>query len=210
MNSLKFAFRQLAKSPGFTLVALVTLALGIGAATLTFSMVNAVLLRPFPAVEPEQLVALNEINSGRPFSTRLTNSYSNFVDWRHDNRTLSHLALYRAAGFALTDGAAAEHVNGASVTAGFFETFGIQPMLGRGFSDVEETAAGPHVVVLSHALWMRSFGSDPAAIGRTLKLDAESYTIIGVMPPEFRFPDDAALWRPVHLTATDALRGARS
>ncbi|HET7535636.1 MAG TPA: ABC transporter permease, partial [Candidatus Didemnitutus sp.] len=210
MQNLQFAFRQLLKQPGFTLVALATLALGIGATTLTFSMVNAVLLRPFPALEPERLISLNEVNSARGFSSGQTNSYANFVDWRRDNRTLASLALYQSAGYALTDGAVAEHVDAANVTAGFFETFGIRPMLGRSFSDVEETAAGPRVVVLSYAVWTRSFASDPNVLGRTLKLDGESYTVIGVMPQEFRFPDGAGVWTPLHLTATDALRGTRS
>ncbi len=210
MQNVKFAFRQLLKQPGFTLVALVTLALGIGATTLTFSMVNAVLLRPFPAIEPERLISLQEINSARGYTAGLNSSYANFVDWRRDNRTLSSLALYQSAGYALTDNATVEPVDAGNVTAGFFETFGIKPALGRSFSDVEETAAGPRVVVLSHQLWARLFASDPSAVGRTLKLDAETYTIIGVMPPEFRFPDSAALWTPLHITATDILRGTRS
>jgi putative ABC transport system permease protein len=173
-------------------------------------MVNAVLLRPFPAAEPGRLVALNEINTARGYNSGNANSYANFVDWRRDNQTLSNLALYQSAGYALTDDAAAEHVDAANVTVGFFETFGIRPVIGRTFSDVEETAAGERVVVLSHQLWARLFASDPAVLGRTLKLDAESYTVIGVMPPEFRFPDQAGLWTPLHLTATDELRGTRS
>lgn len=210
MNDLRLALRLLAKSRGFTAIAIVTLALGIGATTLTFSMVNAVLLRPFPALEPQRLVALFEVNARRAFSAGLAISYANFVDWRRDNQTLSDSALYQSAGYALNDNDNSEHVDGANTTAGFFEVFGIRPTLGRSFSAEEESSGGPRVVVLSHSLWTRRFSSDPGVLGRTIRLDAETYTVIGVMPPQFRFPDNAALWTPIRLAVTDELRGTRS
>ncbi len=202
---------MLRKSPGFTVVAAAMLALGIGTATVTFSLVNAVLLRPFPAVRPQQLVALNEINPSRGFSAGDSISYANFIDWRRDNRTLTGAALYRGAGYALEgDGAIAEHVDAGEVTAGYFEVFGVAPILGRTFTAEEESPHGPRAVVLSADLWQRRFGRDRSVVGRVLRLDGETYTIVGVMPADFRFPDRSALWTPVRLEATDELRGTRS
>ncbi|HVU24024.1 MAG TPA: ABC transporter permease [Opitutus sp.] len=207
---MKLALRHLAKSPGFTALVVLTLALGIGATVLTFSLVDALLLRPFPAVAPERLVALHEVSASGAFSAGVAISYSNFADWRRDNHTLAAAALYENAGYAVADGAASEHVSGANVTAGFFATFGIAPALGRGFTPLEESAAGPRVVVLSHDLWQRRYAADPAALGRTIRLDSEAYTIVGVMPPGFRYPGNAALWTPVHVTASADDRGTRS
>jgi len=209
-SDFRYALRQFAKSPGFTVVALLTLALGIGATTLTFSLVHAVLLRPFPAAEPARLVSLNETNIAQGFGTDLSVSYSNFVDWRRDNRTLAAIALFEDASYTLAGGATAEHLDGAIATAGFFEVFGAVPEIGRTFRPEEESPAGPHVVVLSHEMWQRRFHADPAVVGTTLRLNGEPHTIIGVMPPGFRFPENATLWTPIRLAATDDARGSHS
>ncbi len=209
-SDFKFALRQLVKSPGFTAVAVLTLALGIGATTVTFSVVHAVLLRPFPAAAPERLVALNETNTAQGFSTGMSISYPNFVDWRRDNRTLATAALYEDASYTLTGDAAAEHLDGAITTAGFFETMGIAPALGRTFLPEEESASGRRVTVLSHETWLRRFNADPGVLGRTLRLDGEPHTIVGVMPPGFRFPDNAVLWTPLRVALTEDGRGSHS
>ncbi|HWA87466.1 MAG TPA: ABC transporter permease, partial [Opitutus sp.] len=208
MPDLRHAFRQLLKSPGFTAVALVTLALGIGATTVTFSLVNAVLLRPFPVAHPGQLLALNESNPKRDSGSDLSISYTNFCDWRRDNRTLARVAVYEDSSYTIADAASAEEFDGALVSAEFFETLGVSPALGRGFTRAEESPTGVHVVVLSHDFWKNRFHSDPAALGQSLRLNGIPRTIIGVMPAGFRFPDNAALWVPIREQATADNRGS--
>ncbi len=210
MNDLRHTLRQLAKSPGFTTVALLTLALGIGATAVTFSLVNAVLLRPFPVAHPEQLLALNESNLKRKFSSDLSVSYPNFCDWRRDQRTLASLAIYEDSSYTIADGATAEQFDGAMASAEFFETLGVAPALGRGFSRAEESPTGGHVVVLSHEFWTNRFHADPAVLGQSIRLNGFPRTIVGVMPPGFRFPDNAALWVPLRDYATDENRGSHS
>jgi putative ABC transport system permease protein len=198
------------KTPGFTAVALLTLALGIGATSVTFSLVHAVLLRPFPVAHPEQLIALNEANVRRNFSSDLSISYTNFCDWRREQRTLASLAIYEDAAFTLADTSAAEHLDGAIVSAEYFETLGVPLALGRGFTRAEESPTGARVVVLSHDLWVNRFHSDPAILGQPLRLDGLPHTIVGVMSAGFRFPDNAALWTPIRDYATDENRGSHS
>lgn len=207
---MRHAFRQLAKSPGFTVTALLTLALGLGATTVTFSLVHAVMLRPFPVAQPEQLLALNESNVKRNFNSDLSISYTNFSDWRRDQRMLANLAVYEDAAYTLAADATAEHLDGAIVSAEFFSTLGVPPALGRGFTRDEESPTGAHVVVLSHELWTNRFHADPAALGQSLRLDGVPHTIVGVMPAGFRFPDNAALWTPIRDYATEENRGSHS
>ncbi len=210
-SDLKFALRQLGKQPGFTAIALLTLALGIGATTVTFSLVRAVLLRPFPVTEPERLVSLNQTNTARNFSSDMAVCYADFADWRRDNHTFASAALYEDASYTLAgDSGPAEHLDGGVATAEFFTVLGVPPELGRGFLAEEESPAGPRVVVLSHDLWTRLYHSDPAALGRILRVNSEPHTIIGVMPPGFRLPDNAALWTPLRIALTNDLRGAHS
>jgi len=210
LSDLKYALRSLRKTPGVTFVAVLTLALGLGATTVTFSLVNAVLLRPFPVAEPAHLLTLNEANLKRNFHSNLSISYTNFCDWRRDHRTLAGLALYEDAAYTLADGADAEHLDGAVITAEFFATLGRTPALGRGFTREEESPTGARVVVLSHDLWTNRFHADATAVGRSLRLDGVPHTIVGVMPAGFRFPDNAALWTPIRDYATDENRGAHS
>ncbi len=210
MHDLRHALRQLVKSRGFTATALLMLAIGIGATTVTFSLVNAVLLRPFPAVQPERLVALNETNEAQGFGAGMSISYANFVDWRRDNRTLENPALYEEMGYTLAGDGPAEHVDGAHATAGFFEAFGATPEIGRTFRIEEESLSGPRVVVLSHERWVRQYHGDPAVLGRTLRLNGFPYTIIGVMPAGFRYPGNAALWTTLQGSTSDDERGSRS
>jgi putative ABC transport system permease protein len=193
IGDLKFALRQLAKSPGFTLVAVLTLALGIGANTAIFSVVNGVLLRPLPFPNPNELVALgghNTRDSSR--SGRLdTISFPEFFDLRSRNQSFAQLAAYRDKGFAFSNGAEVQNLRGQRVTGNFFDAAGIEPTLGRSFQlDDEKAGGGPRglSVILSNEFWRRQFNGDPSVLGRQLTLDRESFTIIGVMPAGFQYP----------------------
>jgi len=193
MNDLKFALRQLRKSPGFTLVAVLTLALGIGANTAIFSVVNAVLLRPLPLLKPNELVALGGHNTRDSSQARRldTISFPEFFDLRSRNRSFAQLAAYRDKGFAFFNGVEVQNLRGQRVTGNFFDTLGIEPALGRSFQpDDERAGGGPRglSVILSNEFWRRQFNADPSVLGRQLTLDRQPFTIIGVMSVGFQYP----------------------
>ncbi|CAA9231547.1 MAG: Acidobacterial duplicated orphan permease (function unknown) [uncultured Chthoniobacterales bacterium] len=193
MNELRFALRQLRKSPGFTLVAVLTLAIGIGANTAIFTVVNAVLLKPLPFPQPEQLVALGGTDARETSPTGGLNSISfpDFFDFRAQNKSFAHLAVHRDRTFALSTGAEAQSVRGVRVSPDFFNVLGLASQLGRGFEpDEEAPGGGPggYTVVLSHAFWHRHFKADRQALGSVLTLDGRAHTVVGVMPRGFQFP----------------------
>ncbi len=195
-QDLRFGARMLLKEPGFTLIAVLTLALGIGANTAIFSVVNAVLLRPLPFPEPERLVWLRESNPPANLP-QASVTYPNFLAWRSQTQVFAQMAAYREGDFNAQAGPEPRRVNGARVTIDFFATLGVQPAMGRAFLPAEDTPGGERVVILSHALWRQSFGGDPQLVGRHLKVDGQSHTVVGIMPPGFHFPGDAAeLWLP--------------
>jgi putative ABC transport system permease protein len=199
-QDLRYGARMLLKSKGFTAVAVLTLILGIGANTAIFSVVNAVLLNPLPYPEPERLVWLRE--SYPPWTTQQTTSVTQgaFFDWRSQNNVFERMAAFREDGFNLQFGDEPKRLNGAKVTADFFATLGAQPVVGRAFLPAEDAPGGDRVVILSHALWSQSFGGDPQLVGKQLKVDGQAHTVVGIMPPGFRFPqDDTALWLPFAL-----------
>jgi putative ABC transport system permease protein len=186
----RFALRQLRKSPGFTAIAILTLALGVGANTAIFSVCSMVLFRPLPYAHAERLVKANvyDLKSGDFYGET---SYPDFIDWREQNHFFDCLAAYESKTFNLSKAKEPEHVKGEVVSSDFFETLGIQPFLGRSLSGERNREA----VVLSYALWSRSFGSDPHVIGRSIALDGYSYQVVGVMPRGFQFPDpETELW----------------
>jgi putative ABC transport system permease protein len=192
-DDLRFALRQLRKTPGFAAAATLTLALGIGANTAIFSVVNAVLLRPLPFPNPDELVALgghNTRDSSR--AGRLdTISFPEFFDLRSRNRSFAQLAAYRDKGFAFSSGVEVQNLRGQRVTGNFFDTLGIKPPLGRSFQLDDEKAGGGSrgvSVMLSNEFWRRQFNGDPSVLGRQLTLDRQSFTIIGVMPAGFQYP----------------------
>jgi predicted permease len=200
LADLKFALRQLGNSPGFTCVVVLTLALGIGANTAVFSVLNAVLLRPLPFHQPQNLVAIGEYDTREkadPGTDINSVSYLDYVDWRNQNKVFERIAVYTNQGVStLTDGNGALHVQGESVSADLFPLLGVQPVLGRTFLPSEDNP-GNHVVILSHALWQRRFGADRNVVGKTVTLDAQQFEVIGVMPPRFTFPIaavSAELW----------------
>jgi putative ABC transport system permease protein len=199
LPELRYSFRTLFKHPGQTITAVLALALGVGGNTAIFSVVNAV-LRPLPFREPERLVWMRaaSLRTGEPVGSI---SAPDFLDYRQQNRTLERLSALHTLSFTLSGDGDPERVKSARVSADFFETFGIAPRQGRGFLPDEEKEGRNGVVVLSHGLWQRRFGSDPGLVGRTLVLNGQSFTVVGIMPPEFQFPREVELWTPVPLDA---------
>jgi putative ABC transport system permease protein len=195
-QDIRYGLRVLVKAPGFTAVAVLMLALGIGASTAIFSVVSAVLLKPLSLPQPERLVKIEERHAGWA-STNFTNA--NFVDIARQTRTLEKLAAYRPWLFSLSGEGEPEDVDGYRVSAQFFNALGIAPILGRTFSAEEDLPGNGGVVVLSHGLWKRRLGSDAGIVGKTCKINGVRSQIIGVMPAEFRFPEDARLWMPLAL-----------
>jgi len=193
LNDIRYGLRQLIKNPAFTLVAVLTLALGIGANTAIFSVVNAVLLKPLPFPAPEELVAMGGIDLSETLSPpRLYSlSYADFFDFRDQNRSFSSMAIYRDRTLALVDEKGAQSVRGQKVSGEFFDVLGIRPALGRGFARADEQAGGGpggFKVVLNYPFWQSHFNRAEDVIGRVLMLDGRPHTVIGVMPPGFQFP----------------------
>jgi len=193
MNYFRFALRQLIKNPVFSAVAIVTLALGIGANTAIFSIVNAVLLRPLPYPDADRIMVLNESSGpGQDYSVALPD----YFDWLKDNTVFEHLAATHKESRNLSGvpGREPERVSCASVTRNFFNVIGLPSELGRTFSEDEDKVGGPPVVVISDRLWQRAFNRDPAVIGRSVNLHDQTFTIIGVMPPQMTSPQDTDAW----------------
>src|SRR5215469_6439532 len=175
LQDIRFGLRMLAKNRGFTIIALFTLALGIGANTVLFSVVNGVLLNPLPFPDSGQLVALF---TNRLQFDRASVSYPNFLDWQRENRTFISMAAYRPDNFNLTGAGAAEHLRGQMISADFFPTLGMKPVMGRWFTSEEDRLGGAPVAVISAGLWMRKFGSDTGIVGGRITLNGTRYTII--------------------------------
>ena len=193
MRDFRHSLRALLKQPLFSGIVILTFALGIGANTAVFSVLNAVLLRPLPFHEPHELVALSlyDTRTGpEGVSDQSTVSYPDFADWRAQNRVFDGLAVYINQSLTLADGKEATHLQAEAVSANLFAVLGIQPILGRSFSPNEDEP-GNRVVILSHGLWQRRFGADPAIIGKSLRLNGEQFQVIGVMPAGFAFPISA-------------------
>jgi putative ABC transport system permease protein len=193
MNNFRLALRQLRKNPGFAAVAIVTLALGIGANTAIFSIVNAVLLRPLPYPDADRIMVLNESSGpGQDYSVALPD----YFDWRNDNTVFEHLAATHKESRNLSGipGREPERVSCASVTRNLFDVLGTNAKIGRTFSEEEDKVGAPPVVVISDRLWQRAFNRDPAVIGRSITLHDSNFTVIGVMPPHMTSPQDTDVW----------------
>ncbi|MGH9777491.1 MAG: ABC transporter permease [Candidatus Acidiferrales bacterium] len=208
-QDLRYGARQLLRSPGFTAVAVLTLALGIGANTAIFSVANAVLLQPLPYKEPDRLVRLWESNPGRnwPFFSA---SAPNFNDWVQQNQSFEPLAATEGDTFNLTGDGEPERLLGRRVTGNFFPLLGVEPALGRNFTPEEDQPGSARVVILSHGLWQRRFGADPRVLGRALRLDGEPYEVVGVLPPTFRFTQGTEVWTPLAIDWNQRGRANRS
>jgi predicted permease len=187
IQDVRYALRQLRKSPAFTLVAVLTLALGIGANTAIFSVVDGVLLRPLPYRDSNQLT---RVWSTSDRTSRDVSSYPDFKDWADQNHSFQQMAAYRGQSFNLSGGDHPERIRGLLITSSFFELLDVNPILGRNFAKDEYELGRNHVALLSSALWQSHFAGDPGVLGRTVKLDDDSYTVIGVLPSSFDFPPD--------------------
>src|SRR5579864_4753728 len=188
-QNFRFALRRLKNSPGFTIVAVLTLALGVGANSAMFSIVNAVLLRPLPYRDPQRLVLLAE---HWPQFPRLSLSYLNYKDWRDQSHSFEAMGAVRNNVMTMTGVAEAERLPSQNVTANLFDLLGVKPELGRDFADAEDKPGAPPVAIISHSLWERKFSSSPAVLSQTITLDNQNYSIIGVMPPGFEILQQAA------------------
>ncbi len=198
VQDLKYGVRMLMRSPGFTAVAIVALALGIGANTAIFSLVNGVLLRPLPYRDAGGLAFVAASNRRQGSKVDVT-SYPDFADWRAQNRVFSGLAAYRPQFYNLSGGSQPERIRGVRVAQDLFSVLEEAPALGRTFLPEEYQSGRDHVVLVSDGLWRRLFNGDPALVGKTLKLNDEVYTVVGVMPPRFEFPpsERASLYTPL-------------
>ncbi|MFN7944436.1 MAG: ABC transporter permease [Blastocatellia bacterium] len=204
IQDLRYGLRLLAAKPGFTLVAVLSLALGIGANTAIFSLVRAVLLRPLPYYEPERLVMVWEDASFAGFPQN-TPAPANYLDWKANSRTFAGMAALADRSFNLTGDGEPEKVQAYAVTADFFPLLGVRPALGRVFAPEEDRPGADQVVVLSYGLWQRRFGGDPQITGRDILLNGEKRRVIGVMPAGFQFLERyIGLWVPLALTPEDA------
>jgi len=206
LQDLRFAIRQLRKSPGFALTTVLTLALGIGATTAIFSLINTVLLKPLPYPEPERIMSLWALDQsvGKP-GVPESISYPDFFDWRARNHSFEAISCYRNDGRTLTGSGAPQQLHIELVSSDFLRVLGVKPILGRGFV-LDDEKPGTHVALLSHETWLSTFGGSPDIVGRAITLDNTSYTVIGVAPKNFRFPLDApapALWTSLADDAID-------
>ena len=205
LNDMRYALRQMTKAPGFTFVAVLTLAFGIGASSAVFGIVNAAMLQPLPYPQQDRLVTVFEL---LPRLGRFAVAPGNFLDWRAQNSVFEAIAAYASGYETLVGGDLAERVSRTSVSWDIFDLLGVAPALGRTFRAEEDLPTQNHVVVLSHGMWQRRFGGDPQILGRTITLNGEPSTVVGVMPADFYFPNRVTeFWRPLGINPADASRG---
>ena len=212
-NDLKHGCRALLKAPGFALSAIIVLALGIGANTAIFGIVNGVLLRPLPYADPDRLVQLWHTPPQKQFPgvPRFALSAANYLDWQAQNTVFSSSAVYRFWQFRLTGTGEPQILRAARVEPTFFSVLGTRPLVGRAIDPSDDMPERQHVVVLSHRLWNSQFGGDEQIVGKTIHLDSDAYTVIGVMPSSFEKPGSVSLWVPLVWTAQEkAVRGEHS
>jgi putative ABC transport system permease protein len=216
LQDLRYAVRTLSKSRGLTAVAVIALALGIGANTAIFSVVNAAMIRPLPFKDPDRLVMVWEHNRNRGRTQNVVNP-ANFMDWQDQNSVFQEMAVFFDDRFNLTDVDDPEEIPTQSVTTNFFTLLGVNPALGRAFEPDDELPDRDAIVILSHGLWQRRFGGDPTIVGKTIKLNGSVFTVIGVMPPDFQFfvkngsltGNQPELWSPAIFRPSDRRRSGR-
>jgi putative ABC transport system permease protein len=206
LQDLRYGARTLLKRPGFTIVAIITLALGIGANTAIFSVINAVLLRPLPYPEPHRIIQLWETARSRDLKQGSVSPHC-FTDWKNQNQSFEQMAAYRYANFTLTGGDQPESLTGIATSASLFSVLGVQPAIGRDFFAEEDAPGRNRVVILSQGLWQRRFGGDKDILDKPIQLNGESYTVIGVMPQGFQYPDTAEMWVPLGVDLNRVGRG---
>jgi len=202
LQDIRFAARMLWKNWNVTVIVVVVLALGVGANTAIFSVVNAVLLRPLPYADPDRLVRLSEDSPQVP---QMSISYPNFLDWREQNKVFTGIAAMQFRSLNLTGADEPERLAGRAVSAEFFDVLGVKPAAGRSFLPEEDRPGASRVCILSHGLWQRRFGSDPSPVGKQLRLGGESYTVIGVLPASYRFGTPTDIFVPIGLRAGEMM-----
>jgi len=195
LQDIRYAARTLRKNPGFGIIAVVCLALGIATNTTLFSCFNAMVLRPFPFADPDHLVALSDFNPRT--GNRDAISYLNYLDWRDQSRSFSGIAAYTGRTIAITEGPEPVRLSGELITASLFPLLGVRPQLGRVFRAEEDTPGATGVVLLSDAVWKRLYAGDPSVVGRTISVNNEARMVVGIMPPDFKFPDRGEIWLPM-------------
>ena len=200
-QDIRYGFRMLWKSPGFTLITVLALALGIGANTAIFSVVNTVLLRPLPYPNADRIVFMGEWSQQVP---EMSVAYPNFLDWREQAQTMEQLGAFRGANYILTGVGEPERLDGRQVSAGFFNVLGVTPATGRNFSPDEDKPGATPVAMISHGFWQRRLGGDASVINRQLLLNGESFTVIGVLPQTFEWQSPVDVWVPIGLRADQA------
>ncbi len=205
LQDLRYAIRTLLKKPGFALIAIVTLALGIGASTAIFTVVDAALLRGLPYKSPDQLYHVWESTPQKEFAQREF-SYPDYQDYQQ-NQVFEGIAAYTGGGAIMSGRGEPERVFAPSATANFFSVLGVEPIIGRAFQPGEDKPGAPRVTMLTYGMWQRRFGGDPGIIGQSLTLNGDSYTVIGVLPASFQFAlRSADLWRPYQPTEAQLTR----
>src|SRR5215212_5867036 len=195
LQDLRFSFRTLNKNRGFTALAVLCLALGIGVNTTMFSVVDSMLLRPFPFKDPDRIVALHQtqlktgVDRGWP-------AYPTFLDWQREATSFEQMAALDQRSLAISGGTdeEPERVEGSAISWNFFPMLGIQPLLGRGFREEEDRFGAEPVVLLSHELWTRRYHQAPAVVGRTITVNETPRVVVGVMPERFKFPENQEAW----------------
>lgn len=197
LRDVRFGLRMLTKSPGFTAIAILILALGIGANTAFFSVVYGVLLKPLPFDRPEQLYTVWGVHPNIPEGEEA--SLPDFVDWRAQNTTFENLVAAYAQGVNFSDSTQPIRLRAARVTAGFFETFRVKPIVGRTITNEDDRASAAAVALIGESMWKQRFNSDPQILGKAIKINSKPYTIVGVAPANFSFPDEAEIWTPLAL-----------
>jgi putative ABC transport system permease protein len=194
-QDLRYGLRILLKHRSFSAVAVLALALGIGANTAIFSVINTVLLKPLPYKQPERLLELREAKAMKHADVPV--SAASFQDWQAQNTVFEQVAAYRSTSYNLIGMGEPERIRAARVSAGTFTLLGINPVMGRDFLPEEDQPGQANVVAVSHGLWQRRFGADPNLVGQTINLSGNSYTVVAIMPPTFRFPEsNIELWSP--------------
>jgi hypothetical protein len=194
LHDVRYALRALSRTPAFSVMAAITLALGIGANTAIFSVINTVLLQPLPYHEPHRLVRFEE---GRA-DFRLNISYPNFLDWRARARSFEDMAIFNAFGRAvIADGGRPEVVAAGTTEARLFRVLGVRPAAGRVFTDAEHAPGAERVAMISHRLWMRRYGGDPSVAGRAIDIGGAPTTVVGVLPPSFGVSSRTDVWYPL-------------
>src|SRR5947209_5246955 len=193
-RDLKYGIRTLAKSPGFTIIAVLTLALGIGANTAIFSVVNSVVLAPLPYRQPDQLVIVWAKN---PAGRYIAPSYPDFQDWQRDTRSFQEMAAFNSHAYDVTHPGVPEHLDGCQISPGFFRTLGVNLVMGRDFSSEENRAGGAPVAIISEHVWKNHFTGSAAALGKTITMDGASCTVIGVAPSTIDIGGTIDVYTPV-------------